>query len=180
MAEQKEIRLDKRGRKRPAKYKSKPLSAKVESFIRLLAEGFNQAAAARILHIPAGSISCFLTLAAKDRLAEVRKMREDSLTISRAEQALAHIDLVDTELAEMAVHGEGKKPGRLRACSLKLQRYGLIDAPGAKVTAQAAAGVVAQGGTAYEVYQSKWLRDRDAKWNQQLESQHVLPPAPAQ
>lgn len=172
-----ETRLNKKGVDRPTTYK-KVLSPKVEFFLQLIADGFTQKGAARIAHLPVTNIQ--KTLRSRNgsaRLDELTKIRGNVLAEQRARQAFARVDIIEDELVEMAVHGEGKKPGRLRACSLTLQRHGLIDAPGVRVNAQAGA-VATASGTMEEIYKSQWLRDKEAalatKFEQQLSSARQL------
>jgi O6-methylguanine-DNA--protein-cysteine methyltransferase len=50
----------------------------------------------------------------------------------------------------------------------------------AVASAAAIAGAVAPGGTAFEMYEAEWLRERKQEWNRQLEQKHTTSTTPSE
>jgi hypothetical protein len=149
----------------------------LDQFLMLLNENFSQRAAARIARIKAGSITTLLNQpAVLARQEELRQIVFDNVKVAnRAQQAMAEVDHARSELCEMAVYGEGKKPGRIRSCSVLLQSHGLIEAPGPKAVAGAMSGTV-NFGTMEDIYKSQWLRDKEAALAQRFEKEATATP----
>lgn len=166
--------LAKRGRPRSRQIYA---PVKLDQFLSLLNEGFSQRAAARLARIKEHSVTSIL---AKPEIVvrqeELRQQKLQGIRVASApEQALAEVGHARAELCEMAVYGEAKKPGRLRACSILLQSHGLIDAPGPKSYSAANASASVVTGSMEEIYKAKWLRDKEAAMAARFEKELSLP-----
>lgn len=167
-------KINKLGAKRPATYVRKPPSDTDLVVLQLACSGLSKRAVGRILNINESKVRQVLIDHHKLEESMIAE-RAKALADRQIQKEIGMLDILDEEAMQMAVHGEGKgKTGRLRAVNLGYQRLKLIDAPGAKIVqnAQANAGAQVTGTTAFEVYESMWLRDRKAAWSKQLEQKH--------
>lgn len=153
----------------------------IDQFLDLLNQNFSQRAAARICRLGEKSVTRLLSQpSVKERQEELRQLGTGNLRVANgAEQAKAEVGHARAELCEMAVYGEQKKPGRLRACSLLLQSHGLVDAPGPKAFSASQSSAVIGTGTMEEIYKSQWLRDKEAalaaRFEQELVPKQLTP-----
>lgn len=173
------IKVNKLGAKRPASYVRKPLSDRDLQILEMATKRISRRGIARILNIAEGTVRNVLIQEEK-LLTEMATAKVTALATLQAEKEMGMLEVLDEEVMQMAVYGEGKgKTGRARACNLGYQRLGLIDAPGAKVVQQTSTSASnTTAGTSFEVYESAWLKDRKANWAKQLEQKYAPPSTP--
>ena len=113
------------------------------------------------------------------KLQEMAERREEQL----AEKTfLIEREFLDVHLAHQIANGETHKTrgdaDRVKAIELGYKALGVIQS--SRVIAQASATLVSpQGETVFEVYKSKWLRDKESAMAAHLEEQHgkrLVPP----